>query len=191
MRVQGRKGRSCLHGERTRPLRRSHVERQASSATGCGYHLRGPRAVWLQENRGSTSEAVSSVSPSMSPLSKKDYPQDKQPSGPPPAYPNQAYHPPSQRHHTAVKICSHHSYPDPPHKPAQYHTQPQPQPQVVYVERREDRGNDAGLCATAWSVFVIPRYSPSKRQLTTSQLPRSLRELLLPLLVLLLKCIPS
>lgn len=95
----------------------------------------------------------------MSPLSKQEYPQDKQSGGPPPVYPNQAYHPPSERRRTVVKkkrmkMCSYHFRPDPPHKSGQY--QPQPHPQVIYVERREGRGNDAVLpCATAWSVFFV------------------------------------
>ena len=93
----------------------------------------------------------------MSPLSQKDYPQDKQPGGLPPAYPNPVYYPQSQRLHTVVKKTQHssRSNPDPPYNPGQY--QPQPQPQVIYAERPNDKGNDAGLCATAWLVSVAYR----------------------------------
>jgi len=57
-----------------------------------------------------------------------------------------------------MKTCSYHSCPDPSHTSGQY--QSQPQPQVIYVEPREDKGNDAGLCATAWSVFFLHLYPP-------------------------------
>jgi len=120
------------------------ITRQAQTACGCN-PLRAPRAVELRENF------------TMSPPSQKIYPQDKQPGGPPPAYPNQAYHPPSQRCPTVSKKkeqYSDHSDPDPAYKPGQY--QPQPQPQVIYVERRRSKDNGAGLCATAWLVSGHP-----------------------------------
>ena len=85
--------------------------------------------------------------------SKQNYPQDKQPGDRPPAYPNQAYHPPSQRRHVAVNGFAYRFCPDPPYNSRQY--QSQPQPQVIHVERRKDRGDKAGLCAAAWSVLVI------------------------------------
>lgn len=95
----------------------------------------------------------------MSRLSKNGYAQDKPPAGPPPAYPNQAYHPPSLQPHPVTKEIWRLSPLDldPPYKPghSQPQPQPQPQPQIVYVERRQGGNNDAGVCATAWSVLDI------------------------------------
>ena len=65
-------------------------------------------------------------------LSKKDYPHDKKPGGPLPAYPDKAYHPLSRQNHDAGKIVLISFNPDPPHsRPGKNQPQPQPQPQII------------------------------------------------------------
>lgn len=121
----------------------------------------------------------------MSSPSNQRYPQDKQPDNRPPAYPNQTYHPSSQLRHAAV--IKRYSLPF-LYRPA---VQPRPisasAPASGGLRRAPQRERQ-----WRWTVryrLVSPRrpagFIVRRSPMTPFQLPRSLRELLLPLLVLL------